>query len=144
MATLAVVLILADEHSAVAPLISALAMHHIVLPVAEEEPVVMPDKKTFPIEHIIAPFSDISILVGPAIFSLALLGGIQVEALVLAAVVPLFFSEAMLLILVPVPHILGAVGMAIDAEALRHIVNKLALIEISTGMVELSAAVIKI
>ena len=48
----------------------------------------------------------------------------------------------MLLILVPVANILTAVGMLIDSKALSHIVDKLAFVQVSAGVVQLSAAVV--
>jgi hypothetical protein len=62
---------------------------------------------------------------------LAFLGGILVEALVLAAVVPLLLAESMLFVLVPVTDVLGSVGMPVDAEALSHVVYELALVKVS-------------
>jgi hypothetical protein len=91
----------------------------------------MPDEKSFAIQHIVAPFADVPILVGPTVLSLAILRGILIEALVLAAVIPLLLTKAMLLVLVPVPNILGAVGVSIDAESLSHVIHEFSLVEIS-------------
>lgn len=141
---LPVVDVLADEHAAVAPPVGALAVHHVVVPVSEVEAVVVPHEEALAVEHVVAPFADVPVAVGPPILSLALLGGVLVEALILTAIIPLLFSEPMLLILVPVPNILAAVGMPVDSKSLRHIVDKLAFIKVTTCMVEFSTAIVEV
>ena len=141
---LPVVNVLPDEHSAVAPPVRALPMHHVVVPVAEVEAIIVPHEETLSIEHIVAPFANVPVAIRPPVLSLAFLRGIQVKALILTTIVPLLFTESVLFVLVPVAHILASVGVPVDSKALRHVVNELALVEVATCMVELSSAIIEV
>ena len=104
----------------------------------------MPNEQTFTIQHVVAPFTDVSVAIRPAVLALALFRCILVETLVLAAIIPFLFAEAVLFVLVPIPHVLRAVGMPIDTEALSHIINEFALVEITTCMVKLTSTIIEI
>ena len=50
----------------------------------------------------------------------------------------------MLLVLVPVADVLASVGVPINAEALGHVINELSLVEIATGVVQLSPSIIEV
>ena len=119
-------------------------MHHIVLPIAEVESVVVPHEEPSSVEHVVVPLANVPVSVRPAVLALAVLARILVEALVLAAVVPLLLAEAMLLVLVPVPHVFGPVGMPVDAETLGHVVHELSFVEVTARVVQLASAVVEI
>ena len=50
----------------------------------------------------------------------------------------------MLLILIPVSDVLAAVGMLVNAKALRHIVNKFTLVKIAAGVIELAPTIVEV
>lgn len=95
----------------------------------------MPHEQALPIEHVVAPFTYVSVPVWPPVLTLTFLRGVLVKSLILTAIIPLFLSKSMLLILVPVPNILASVGMPVDSKSLRHIINKLTFVKVTTCMV---------
>jgi len=144
IAALSVVNVGAHEDPAVAPLVDTLSVHHVVLPIAQEESVVVPDKESSTIEHVLAPFSNVSVSIWPLVLSLALFAGVLVKALVHARVIPLFFSKAVLFVLVPISNVLAPVCMSVNAETLGHVVHKFTLVQVPTGVIELSSTIIEI
>jgi hypothetical protein len=103
--TFLIVDVLTHEHTAISPLIGTFSMHHIILPISKVESVIIPHKETPPIKHVILPFSDIPVSIWPAVLTLTFLGCVLIETHILRPIVPFFFSESVLLILVPVPYV---------------------------------------
>ena len=142
--TLLVVNILSHKHPSITPFIRTFSVHHIIFPVAKEQTIIVPYEEALSVKHVATPFADKAVTVWPAVLSLTLFGRILIEALILAAIVPLFFAETMLFVLVPISDIFTAVGMSVDAEALGHIVDEFSFIQIATGMIEFTTTVVKI
>ena len=48
------------------------------------------------------------------------------------------------LVTVPVANVFGAVGMLVDAKALRHVVDEFTLVKVTGRMIQLATAVVEV
>lgn len=137
-ALLALIDILTLISSAVSPGVNALAMQLVRLPLSLVDTTVGPTIFTFAVDTVVSPMADIDRLICPAISSLTMFLTVLECTLILRTVGQLFLSGAVLHIILPEALIFLTVGVCIDTESSRAILDELARVHIAILMMEVA------
>lgn len=138
-----VILILALIHSAVSKNICALSMHQIIFPLTKINSAIIPKEGSLTIKWIVRPISNISGIICPFIFTKALFESLVVVTLKHHSIFPFFFAKTMELIKLPKSRIFWAIKMSILTITLCHIINEIAIIEISACVIKFSPTILE-
>jgi hypothetical protein len=76
-------------------------VHHVLFPFSSIDSAISPHIDTFSIDGVVVPFSNVDVAVGPDVSAIALLLGVHVVTLILAAINPVLRPKSMLLVILP-------------------------------------------
>lgn len=135
---LLIVLVLANVHAPVLPLVLAFTMHLVVQPLSLVLSAITPNICTEPIDLIVLPTANEIASVLPRVLTLSVLLAFCIIALVSATIHPSLRSLTVLVVVEPLTFVFGSVVMLVCSISTSLIVFPISIVDIAIDVCKLA------